>query len=150
MFAENLRKAMDDARMSAAELARATGIGNSAISQYLSGKNVPRNNKIAKLAAALGVSESFLVPADKKEEDAESPYKMTVKKAAKLMGVSEQFIRIGLQREFLPFGFAMQTQAGGKRFEYYISPRQFSDYTGIPIDFLKEGAKENGEAENIL
>ena len=33
---------------------------------------------------------------------------MTVKVAARLLGKSEQFVRIGLQREILPFGYAVQ------------------------------------------
>lgn len=150
MFAENLRKAMDEAGMSAAELARVTGIGNSAISQYLSGKNVPREGKLTKLAAALNVSKEALTEdPDNKEEDYDILYRcgMSVKRAARLMGVSEQFIRIGLQRELLPFGFAMLTAPGGKRFEYYISPKKFSEYTGINLE-LVEG--EDGEAENLL
>lgn len=51
--------------------------------------------------------------------------------AAELMGVSKQFIRIGLQRGLLPFGTAMRI--GGSRYTYYISPQKFEEYTGISL-----------------
>jgi len=54
--------------------------------------------------------------------------KLTVKKVAVIMKESEQFIRIGLQRSILPFGFA--TQMSGKRFKYYINPKDFYEYIG--------------------
>ncbi len=54
-----------------------------------------------------------------------------VKEAAKLMGKSEQFIRIGLQRGLLPFGNAIQNPGG--KYSYYISPELFEKYTGIKV-----------------
>ena len=53
---------------------------------------------------------------------------MTVKQAAKLMGVSEQFVRIGLQRNRLPIGTCVKIS---KRYSYYISPSLFEQFTGI-------------------
>lgn len=55
---------------------------------------------------------------------------VTVAKAAKLMGVSEQFIRIGLQRQILPIGHAVKMK---KHWTYYISPLLFEQYTGKKI-----------------
>lgn len=57
--------------------------------------------------------------------------KITVNLASKLMETSEQFIRIGLQRKILPIGDAVKLSS---RWTYYISPKLFSDYTGIPIE----------------
>lgn len=48
--------------------------------------------------------------------------KMTIKEAAKLMGTSEQFIRIGLQRGAFPWGHAVQMTK--KRYTYYIYREQ--------------------------
>lgn len=67
---------------------------------------------------------------------------LKVKEAAKLMGKSEQFIRIGLQRKLLPFGSAVQSPGG--KYSYYISPELFEQYTGIKI----EKEKENIDATN--
>ena len=54
---------------------------------------------------------------------------MTVQEAAKLMGVSKQFVRVGLQKGILPFGCAVNVSAG--RYTYFISRQKFIEYTGI-------------------
>ncbi len=54
---------------------------------------------------------------------------LSVAQAAKLMGKSLQFIRIGMQRGLLPIGTAIETKPG--RYTYYISPKLFQEYTGI-------------------
>ena len=54
---------------------------------------------------------------------------ITIAEAAKLMGVSRQFIRIGLQKGILPFGYAVQVSAD--RFTYFISKQKFIEHTGI-------------------
>jgi hypothetical protein len=48
---------------------------------------------------------------------------MSVAEASKLMGVSLQFIRVGLQKGVLPFGYAVQITRG--RYTYYISRQKF-------------------------
>ena len=55
--------------------------------------------------------------------------KLTVAEASKLMGVSPQFIRVGLQKEKLPFGYAVQISAN--RWTYFISKQKFLEHTGI-------------------
>jgi len=55
--------------------------------------------------------------------------RIKVAEAAKLMGVSEQFVRIGMQRGRLPIGKAVQLSE--KRWTYYISPKLFEEFTGI-------------------
>ncbi len=64
---------------------------------------------------------------------------LTVKEAAKLMGKTEQFVRIGLQRELLPIGNAVLNPGG--KYSYYISPELFEKYTGIKVQ-----KKENTES----
>ena len=55
--------------------------------------------------------------------------KLSVEDAARLMGVTGQFIRVGLQQGALPFGYAVKR----KRWSYYISPAKFTECTGIQI-----------------
>lgn len=50
--------------------------------------------------------------------------KLTVKEAAALMGVTPQFLRLGLQQGRLPFGVAVKF----KRWSYYINPAKFYEY----------------------
>lgn len=54
---------------------------------------------------------------------------MTTEEASKLMGVSRQFIRVGLQQGILPFGYAVQITT--KRWTYFISRQKFLEHTGI-------------------
>lgn len=56
-----LKKAMEYRQMKQIELVEVTGIGKSAISQYLSGKIVPKQDKIYLIAKALGVNEGWLM-----------------------------------------------------------------------------------------
>lgn len=52
---------------------------------------------------------------------------MTVKQAAKILGKSPQFVRIGLQRGVLPIGTAVKMSS---RWTYYISEEQLKKYVG--------------------
>ncbi|MEG1789008.1 MAG: helix-turn-helix transcriptional regulator, partial [Kiritimatiellia bacterium] len=59
-FAANLKRAMEERQMSQAQLSGLTGIGKPSISQYLSGKNVPKMATVERLADALEVTVDFL------------------------------------------------------------------------------------------
>ncbi len=72
---------------------------------------------------------------------------ITIKEAAKLMGVSPQFIRVQMQRNLLPIGCVKKNAQG--KYRYYISPKLFEDYTGIKLDEKKENI-EPTESENSL
>ena len=61
----------------------------------------------------------------------ENDNRLSVAKAAELMDVSQQFIRIGLQRGILPFGYAVQISS---KWTYYISPTKFTEHTGISLN----------------
>ena len=63
---------------------------------------------------------------------------MTIAEASKLMGVSRQFVRVGLQKGIFPFGYAVQVSAD--RFTYFISRQKFLDHTGIPV--VEEGGMD--------
>nr|WP_325190952.1 helix-turn-helix domain-containing protein [uncultured Selenomonas sp.] len=65
---QRLREALSARNMLPIELSRLSGIGKSAISQYLSGKVTPKQDKIYKLAQALKVNESWLMGYDEPME----------------------------------------------------------------------------------
>jgi hypothetical protein len=50
-----------------------------------------------------------------------------VSDAAKILGKSEQFVRIGLQRKLLPIGTAVQMSS---KWTYHISPKLLKEYVG--------------------
>lgn len=53
--------------------------------------------------------------------------RVTVAEAARRLGVSQQFIRIGLQRKILPFGHAVKMS---DRFTYHLSEKLLNEYIG--------------------
>lgn len=57
---------------------------------------------------------------------------VSVAKAAAEMGVSAQFVRIGLQRGILKFGSAVKMN--GSRYTYHISEHKLSEYLGRKIN----------------
>lgn len=56
---------------------------------------------------------------------------VTVADASRLMGVSQQFVRVGLQNGVLPFGYAVKISRG--KYTYFISRQKFEEYTGIKV-----------------
>ena len=51
--------------------------------------------------------------------------RMTIKEVATQMGVSEQFVRIGLQRNLLPFGKAVKMSS---KWTYWVGKEQFDKW----------------------
>ena len=70
---QRLREALSARNMLPIELSRLSGIGKSAISQYLSGKVTPKQDKIYKLAQVLKVNESWLMGYDEPMESSPTP-----------------------------------------------------------------------------
>lgn len=54
---------------------------------------------------------------------------LRVAEAAKLLGVSEQYIRCGLQQGSLPFGSAVKV--GKDRYTYHIVSEKVYQYLGV-------------------
>ena len=117
-FAERLKYAMEQADMSQSALSEKAGASKAAISQYLSGKNTPFDFLMGHGAAPL-------------KEVPPSVKKISVKEAARCMGKSDQFVRIGLQRGLLPFGNAVP--GTGNNWNYYINPTKFREYVGAEV-----------------
>lgn len=68
--------------------------------------------------------------------------RLSVDEAAKIMGVSKPYIRIGLQRGLLPFGTAVKMS--GNRYTYFISKNRFYEYLGIyKTEYCDNGGFKN-------
>ena len=59
-----------------------------------------------------------------------SAKKFTVPEAAAMMGVTPQFLRLGLRQGRFPFGTAVKL----KRWSYYINSNHFMEYLGQKAD----------------
>ena len=119
---------MDERQMTQAELAARIGKGKSSVSQYLSGKNIPKNDVQKQIAEVLDCTVEFLnseVPANDHSE--KGMKNVSVAEAAKLLGKSEQFVRVALQTGVAPFGFAVKNKTV---FSYHISPKKLAEYIG--------------------
>lgn len=122
MFAENLKSVMLDKGMSQQELAARIGKGKSSISQYLSGKNIPKEDVQRKIAEVLDCTVEFL---NQGQVDLNESRNISVAECAKLLGKSEQFVRIALQSGVAPFGFAVKNKSV---YSYHISPKKLNEY----------------------
>jgi transcriptional regulator with XRE-family HTH domain len=129
-FSERLKKVMDEKNMTQAELSSLTGIGKSSISQYLSGKNEPNQKRTEQIADALQCSAAYLNGLTTCSDPTDEPNglkNVSVDEAAKRLGKSRDFIRVGLQKGILPFGVAVQLSS---KYSYHISPKLLDEYIG--------------------
>lgn len=91
--AERLQEAMELRNMKQIDLINATGIKKSALSQYVSGKILPRQNNIYKLALALNVNEAWLMGYDvdiKRNSEDEKIKKISIKERLQLEELMKQ------------------------------------------------------------
>lgn len=56
--------------------------------------------------------------------------KITVMEAAKILHVSDQFVRIGMQRNVLPIGTALKMSS---KWTYQISEKLLAQYSGADV-----------------
>ena len=63
--------------------------------------------------------------------EANSSNRISVEQAAKLLGASPQFIRIGLQQGKLDLGMAVKMS---RNWTYVITKQKFEEKTGIKVD----------------
>ncbi len=128
-FASRLKQAMDERNMSQAELAAQIGKGKSSVSQYISGKNIPKDDVQQQIATVLDCSVEWLneeVPSN--VTSVEGLHNISVAEAAKRISKSEQFVRVALQTGTAPFGFAARNKT---KWSYHISPKKLDEYVGI-------------------
>ena len=85
--AARLRKAMEIAGKSQADLVQETGIGKSNLSRYMSGKFDPKSDTVYKLATALNVAEMWLWGCD---VPMERPVETKKEQPTEIDGLSEK------------------------------------------------------------
>lgn len=60
-FTMNLKKLMIEREMTAADIARKTGMTQATLSRYINGKRIPKINSVIKIAKALNVPIELLM-----------------------------------------------------------------------------------------
>ena len=110
-----------------------TGCSKASVSQYLSGKNVPSEQKQRDIAESLGVDPEYFKecaePDKTKIIQKGTMKKMLPEVCAKILGVGKETVRLGLQQGVFPWGYAVQTSPG--RWTYIINEQRFIDIEGI-------------------
>lgn len=128
-FAERLNQAMLERQISQKELAAAIGKGKSSISQYLSGRSIPRPDVQKQIADELECSVKWLNSEVPESDHSEIGLKnVSIKDCAKVIGKGEEFVRVALQTGKAPFGFAVKNKS---TFSYHISPKKLNEYMGV-------------------
>ena len=129
-FKDRLKNLMDELGMNQTKLSLMTGIGKSSISQYLSGRNEPGEERRREIARKLGVQEDYFEKFGPMTEIAKDEcVNVPVIVAARLMGKSKECVAQGLQDGVFPWGYAVKM---GK-WSYFISSVKFTEYTGITV-----------------
>jgi len=135
-FAYNLKSIMIERNINQTDLSSLTGVGKSSLSQYLSGKHLPSNRRIAEIAASLGVTIGRLTanmqPPPEEAPPNPSDQRVSIAETARRLGKSPQFVRVALQNGVAPFGFA--TKVTGNSYDYHISPKLLDAYIGGETD----------------
>lgn len=72
-FASRLQRLMEEKGIKQTELCAQTGIGKSAISEYISGKYEPKQKNIFKIATVLGVEPSYLMGINSEKSNSSLP-----------------------------------------------------------------------------
>ena len=125
-FAYRLKQVMDERQVTQSELAARIRKGKSSVSQYLSGKNIPKEDVQKQIAEVLDCTVEFLnseVPTDMNSD----MKNISIAECAKRLGKSEQFVRVALQTGAVPFGFAVKNRT---MYSYHISPKKLDEYIG--------------------
>ena len=133
MIAKNIKQAMAAIGITQFELCEKTGISKSSMSEYLSGRHEPKDDKLKLIAEALKVSVDELKDDNETliEIPKERPVNVPVKVAAKLMGISVYGIGYGIERGTLPIGHVYG--CGTKHKAFYISPYKLQQVIGANI-----------------
>ena len=135
MFAENLKKVMDQKGITSAALARKSGFSKGAVSQWRNGIYTPSHENMLVLAEVLQCGVEELTGNVKSAEP--TPGKtnkvtLTVEEAAKLMHKRQTYVAQGLQEGRPGFEFGSAVKTSGK-WSYFISVAKFTEITGIPV-----------------
>lgn len=130
-FSDKLKSLMRQQGLTQAQVVKLTGIGNSSISQYLTGKHEPSNARKIAIARALGVQDDYfsLFMPDAEIQQGGDSINIPVRLIAKVMHKSKEWVEQGLRDGVFPWGYAVKL----KNWSYFISGPRFVQETGIAL-----------------
>lgn len=149
MFSTKLKVVMKELNLNQTKLSVLTGIGKSSISQYLSGKYTPTEDRQEEIAIALGLpGDYFYQEAGVVRVNCDAPIgRLRPEDAARLMGISGYTVRIGLQEGIFPWGYAIPTSEN--RWTYFINAKKFAEIERIDLSAggVKHESKDHERTE---
>lgn len=130
-FKEKFKMAIKDLHLTQAQVSGLTGCSKASICQYLSGRNIPSDDKQREIAVALGLDADYFgqkQPAarsiPRKRSAAACVERMSVTEAADMMQMSPETVRQGLQQGVFPWGYGIKTTS--TRWTYFINAKRFA------------------------
>lgn len=140
MFQERLEQAMQKLNLNQAKVANLTGISKASISQYLSGKQVPAEEKQREIAMALGLKPDYFQEnrISRRLEDILATRgkidDLQVEVAAGLLGMTRSTVEKGLKQGIFKWGYAIRMSEDGQRqWRYFINAKRFAEEERIEI-----------------
>ena len=139
-FSEKLKATMQQLNLTQSQVVGMTGCSKASISQYLSGKNTPSEEKQRDIAVSLGCDPDFfehemikpiVPPTPKQSNDNGVIRQLLVSDVAKILGMNHNTVRKGLQQGVFPWGYAIHTSE--HRWVYFINARRFAEIEGIAV-----------------
>lgn len=67
--------------------------------------------------------------------------KITVPEAAKLMELSDLFVRVAMQRGVIDIGVA-ERMPGSSQYSYYVSPSRLAREMGVSVEYVFEEVRK--------
>lgn len=135
-FSEKLKKAMQDLGLTQVQVVGMTGKSKGSISQYLSDKQVPTEQKQRDIAVSLGLDPDYFTldqPAELKIAKTSGTIpKLLPEEAAKILGIDHSTVRKGLQQGVFPWGYGIKTSEN--RWAYFINAKRFMEIEGVTMN----------------
>ena len=131
-FKDALLNAMCELGLNQRQVCGMTGCSKASVSQYLSGKNVPSDQKQREMAESLGLQSDYFTWPDSKPAGAVQRgqmKRMLPEEAGKILGIGKAAVRAGLQQGVFPWGYGIHMPSG--KWVYVINEERFRQIEGV-------------------
>lgn len=139
MFSEKLKAAMQQLNLKQSQVAGMTGCSKGAVSQYISGKNIPPVDKQREIAVSLGLPadyferESQEITMSKVMHMRQQFIRIKPEEVAKIMHAGQGTIQRGLQDRRFDWGYAIPPKEEGGQWTYIINAKRFAEIERLEL-----------------